>query len=232
MSIDTKLQTIAENQAKIYEAGYDKFWYNYQLAYYGVQYINYSFAGSGWNDRTFDPKHDVGVCTGMFYYSRIKDPFSIIENKGLRVFYSEYLGYAFANSYVEHVPNIIESQPDLICVNLNSSFSYSKVRSIGGLRVDENTQFSGTFREAYSLTDINIQGTINKNIEIQYSPLTAKSAKSIINALKDFTGTDHEYTRYLYFHSSVWTLLDAEGNAAPDGNTWRQYVNTTLKWNI
>ena len=70
MSITEKLQTIAENEQKVFEAGkksqYDEFWDDFQLNgerrnYY---YTFYSRWGLGcWSDKTFQPKYPI-ICDG------------------------------------------------------------------------------------------------------------------------------------------------------------------------
>ena len=55
--------------------------------------------------------------------------------------------------------------------------------------------------------------------------------KSIISALKDYSGTDKEFTYTVTFTSACITALDKEGNNSPNGNTWRNYANDK-GWNI
>ena len=62
MSIAKKLQIIAENEQKVYEAGakseYDKFWDSFQINGTRRNYP-WTFAGSGWADDTYNPKYEI-----------------------------------------------------------------------------------------------------------------------------------------------------------------------------
>ena len=68
MSIAEKLQTIAENERKVYNAGmqaeYERFWTEYQKDPYnkiGNRYdYNSAFRGGVWNDEIYKPIWDFG----------------------------------------------------------------------------------------------------------------------------------------------------------------------------
>lgn len=62
------------------------------------------------------------------------------------------------------------------------------------------------------------------------SKLVLECAKSILLGLKNYSGTENEFINKVTFHSDVWIMLDAEGNTAPDGTTWRDYTENK-GWN-
>lgn len=68
MSIADKLQTIADNEQKIYDKGkqdeYDRFWDLYQQNGTRINYRN-AFSGNGWDIDTFKPKYKM-VPTGAY----------------------------------------------------------------------------------------------------------------------------------------------------------------------
>lgn len=95
---------------------------------------------------------------------------------------------------------------------------------------DPNT-FISMFANCYSLIHIRVSGVILTTFDIKFSPLDLESAKNIILHLKNYTDTDQANVNAIYFNESVWELLDADGNTAPHGGTWRDYVFTVLCWN-
>ena len=87
MTFAEKLTTIAENEQKVYDAGYQKgvsegggdsmgaFWDAYQEDGNRTNYA-YAFYGRGWTDETYKPKHNItasGAFSQMFGYSHITD---------------------------------------------------------------------------------------------------------------------------------------------------------------
>lgn len=111
MSIAEKLTQIAENEQKVYEAGYEKgkaeggdtteayeqgvadgkkaeydaFWDSYQdKGEYKMSH--YMFAGNGWNDKTFKPKYDIKFrygCTYTFGLSLMTDIVASLQAQGV-----------------------------------------------------------------------------------------------------------------------------------------------------
>lgn len=76
-----------------------------------------------------------------------------------------------------------------------------------------------------------VENSININVSFSYSPsLDLESAKSILLGLKNFAGTDEEFTKTITLHADTWTLLDNDGATAPNGLTWADYVNS-IGWN-
>ena len=83
-----------------------------------------------------------------------------------------------------------------------------------------------------SLENLTLNGTLQVTMSFNKAPLTVESAKSVINALVDYTGTDKEFTKSIYFSSTTLSLLEAEGATAPGGLTWIEYASNIKCWNI
>jgi hypothetical protein len=65
----------------------------------------------------------------------------------------------------------------------------------------------------------------------QATALSLESAKNIVNALVDYSGTENEFTKTLQLSSKTIELLEADGLTAPGGISWMDYI-TAKGWNI
>jgi hypothetical protein len=97
------------------------------------------------------------------------------------------------------------------------------------------TLVTNTYNAFYNITslkNLNASGEIG-GISWNFSPapLTAESAKSVIDCLVDYSGTDKEYTYTFTFSATTKANLEAEGATAPDGNTWLDYA-FVKGWNV
>lgn len=249
MSIAEKLQTVAENQQKVYDAGhsdgvqseYDRFWDAYQAPtgtgnLLAQNYCMFAYAGFGWTDTTFKPKYNMrpvsDLCTGMFRESAITDLKSILDNCGVTLNFRQASAFnnVFTDSTITHVGSI----STLGATSLGSLFNAAKhLQTIEELvlKTDGSQSFSSAFTNAIALTDITVTGCIGKAASFQYCPLSPTSMKSIIAALKNFTGTGSEHSVAIKFNEQCWTALEAD-SPAPDGGTWKDYVSNTLSWNV
>ena len=169
--------TVAENllRAKsdideVYEAGkqaeYDRFWDAYQNK---GNYEGYSmaFAGTRWNDDTYNPKYDIAVnnvANQMYSFSSITDTkVSIDVASG-------------------------------ISVQLSNTFAYSKLVTIRKLIVREGNSLATAFISCTALKNIVFEGVIGRSIDIHWSTLlTADSLESIVTHLSD-TATGYTCT--------------------------------------
>lgn len=205
----------------------DRFWNSVQD--YGNR-KDYSRGFAYWNVECLSPKHKIILSTSgpaMFKGGRLK---TIDKEK-------------FDLSGAIYAPTNTSSTTDTICEycnNLevfpdiglqagyyrNSFCDNFNLHTIEILRVNENCLFANTFRSCNKLKNIVIEGEIGGSVSWSYSPLSIASMQSIITHLKDFVGTDKEYTCTLTLKSDCWTALDAEGATAPGGTTWRQYAES------
>ena len=165
MSIAEKLQTIAENEQRVYEAGieegkkaeHDAWWEVYQQGGKPMA-VNYMFAFDRWTDAVYKPKYPIrsssSTISNTFYSSGISDTVVDIDARG---------------------------------VQLAATFSYAySLKKVRKLMVDESTTYNNPFNGTRALVELGIEGTIGQN-GFNVSPCTLlshDSLMSIINALK------------------------------------------------
>ena len=216
ISIAENALTIAENVSKIYEAGkqaeYDRFWDEYQQNGNRTDYTN-GF-GSCWTTETFKPKYDMRPTTAymMFRYIRLErtDLVEYLDTLGITLNFSNCtnMQYTFSGASISRLGVI-----DIRAAKGTTSglFNYSPyIQTIDLLKVAETNTDLKIFDSCSNLKNITIEGVIASNIAFaQSSVLTHDSLMSIINALKDYSGTTT--TRTLALHANSKTLLtDAE----------------------
>lgn len=90
--------------------------------------------------------------------------------------------------------------------------------TIEKIRVNENTTYSTAFRDCGKLENVTFEGVIGQNIDFSDSPLTRKSALSVINHLKDVSGTGTTLT--VTFSSTTKVLLTDEDKAIATQKGW------------
>lgn len=176
----------AEGFAQGEQAEYDRFWDTMQGNGKRTNY-NYAFSGSGWLDSTYNPKYPIAptACTQLYYSSKITDTKVPIDLTKTGSSHT-YL-FTYCNNLV----------------------------TINKLIVNETRKFTDTFAGCTALKNITIEGTIGRDINLQWSPLTVESAFSVLNHLMDFDEADRDkYT--ITFSAAVWEALDAWGN--PNAN--------------
>ena len=109
------------------------------------------------------------------------------------------------------------------------------VETIEIIRCHEGTNFgSAPFANCNKLTNVTFEGVIGTNLVMSACPLSAASLKNIITCLKDYAGTDSEYTYTLTLKSSAFSALEAEGATAEYNGTactWRELIDNK-KWNL
>ena len=138
--------------------------------------------------------------------------------------------YLFYNSAFSRIPEINISSASM---GTGSLMFGGNVVTIDKMILSPNgTNLRQTFGYANKLENVVIEGCIgNANLEIKHSPkLTLVSLKSILTALKDYSGTDKEFAYTVTLLSENWAVLDADGATAPNGLTWVDYVNSK-GWN-
>ena len=237
MSISDKLVVIAENEQKVYDAGYkkgkqeggdteaaynqgvedgkkaeyDNFWDNFQINGERSGY-QYAFAYSFWDENIFKPKYNLTVYDGsfMFYYNRsslnIK---TALENAGV----------ILDTSGAKNVQTMFYrcGSPELPTIDLSSATDTTRMFYSGDIITIEKVIFSentviasNIFNDATGLENIEIGGEICSNISFSAcTKLTHDSLMSIINHLKDFSGTSTTKTCTLG-SSNLAKLTDAE----------------------
>lgn len=179
MNTADKLKKIAENEPKVYEAGYNIglakgktdannfFWERYQ--HHGDRNsYSYAFFGTGWNDATYNPQYKIYTepktdrARYMFAWSGIVDTKVPIEING--------------GTNSSGLPVVEE------CIFLGCK----RLTTIEELYInDYKAPYTRWFEGCENLTKITIKGQIKNNgFDIHWSKdLTAESIDSIVRAL-------------------------------------------------
>lgn len=181
------------------QAEYDAFWDEFQQNGNRRDY-SCAFAYSGWTDEIYNPKYPIKPAT--------------------------------CNQLFNGAVYITNTKVDIDLTDLGGNQKYylfssaRKLKTVKKLIVYEGWIPSGVFDNCVALENIVIEGTLGRSINMQWSTkLTVESALSIINSLKDYTGTDKFGTYTLTFADEVWVRLETV--TPPDGYTsWRSYTES------
>lgn len=219
---------------------YDRFWDDYQQ---NGDRTNYTTAfGSCWNAENFKPKYPIRpkYASYMFFSNNgggivVEDFVEFCENNNIVLDLSNCVSgtYIMGGALQTKHLGVLDFSK---CTNMNYAF-YAQNGSYGVVTIDEfissevTTYINNTFQYATKLANIKISGVIASDIWFQASPLTAESVKSIILALKDYTGTDNEFNYTLTLSGVAKENIEAEGATSPNGNTWLEYAGDK-KWNV
>ena len=226
MNIADKLQTIAENEQKVYDAGkkaeYDKFW---DIVLRG-NISKYHFAGKAWTSTTFNPpsgEYYVENAQGLFCECAITDLAEIFEKNEFSLDFSNCSIFGtcfyFCRS-LTHLP-VLDLRKIEEATNM---FAYSsKLHTIDGLIFSEDGLKGGTNQMFYNCTaleNITISGKIKANISFSScTKLTHASLMSIINALFDLT-SDGTATKTLTLGTANQQKLTEEEQAIAIQKGW------------
>lgn len=209
MTIAEKLQTIAENEQKVFDAGYakgqaeggggydegvqaeyDRFWDAYQDNGNRANYTQ-AFYGIGWTDDSYNPKYPINATARTGGEEMFRDSM------------------------------ITDTKVDIIATNNFSSYTFvscALLKTIRKLVVDENTVYPRWFDGCYALENITFDGTIGASLTLSHaSKLTDASVQSIIDHLADLTG---QTAQTLTFHATVGGKLTEAQKAAITAKNW------------
>lgn len=261
MSIAEKSVIIAENEQRVYDAGYA---------------AGQAAAGGGDTEASYNEGYTDGQ---QAEYDRFWD---ILQNNGMPIlqyfrlptwndenFKPQYTVYAepgtWSNGLDSGTKNIHCSITDIrpetlgvnvdwsLCENFNGALIMTPIRYVGVVNMT-NAQSGGTlfynakslesvekvilpnpakkiafnalgFNTCRNLTEIRFEGEFYGSVSFAgCSMLSLESAKSALLHLPNYTGTENEQKFTITFHAKTWALLDGD-NTAPDGVTWRTYVD-------
>lgn len=236
MSIAEKLQTIAENEQRVYNAGYqkgkaeggdseaaynngfeagkqseyDSFWDVYQN-YGNAAYYYDAFSSKRFTDENYNPKYDI-ICAESI-------------NSGCKVFYeTEITDTKVSITAPRELVGIYEP-------HINEMFrGAKKLKTIRKLIVSPITNYINTFVACTALENIIIEGVIARDFKIQYSPLTRESITNVYNALS----TDTSDKTVAFSLSAVNKAFETSEGLA-DGSTsdeWTSLIATKPNWTI
>ena len=207
MTVAEKLTVIAQNEQKVYDAGFAKgasadyedgqnaamseFW-DY-LTNYGNR-TSYSSLFNVWGGETFEPTRKIipieknsAYCTfnGAKNLKKIEADYIDFSQKVRGTKSQEGYYYTFYGcSSLEEIEDI-GMQADFGYYSTFSSGSDGKLHTIAKIRTDENTVFNNAFNYCTALKNVTFEGVIGQDINIRWSPLTADSIRSIIEHLSD-----------------------------------------------
>jgi hypothetical protein len=220
-------QDFVEKIDDVYEQGkksqYDEFWDCLQYNGNRQNYIGV-FSGRGWNDNIFIPKYDIRPISGHYMFatdvkwagameSGIKDLPACLERAGVVLDFSNCEGFTatWSGACIEHIGTIDTRNAG---GRFTQTFYYAKnLHTIDKivLKTDGSQNLNDyTFYACDSLTNIVFEGIIGLGIAFERSSnLTYESLMSIINALKDYSGTTSTYTLTLHANAKA-KLTDAE----------------------
>lgn len=194
MSIAEKLNYVAENIKKVYDAGYAQsesdFWDNFQNK---GKRTNYYRAFSRWMTEFIRPKYKVTATDETDYFFSDCTNLKTVEKEyfdfsNMKANFVAYKGPAYA---MYNRCNNLELAQDL---NIPGTVSYSytfafcqKLKTIEIIRTSKESYFSDGFHQCYALENVTFEGVIGQDINISYSTkLSRESLMNIINCLYDY----------------------------------------------
>lgn len=203
MSLAEKLTTVAENQQRVYDAGYEKgkaeggggidydlFWHNFQGGDgTGRNSYIYAFAYDRFTDETYNPKYPIICSSGTTT--------------------AQYMFYNASSITDTKVPIDATSAS-----NLQNTFAQAKALvTVRNLTLKASHTYSNTFTWCTALKNITITGVIGKSISLGDCPLTKDSILSVFNALAtDVTGQTVTFKKTALnaaFTTDEWNALKA-----------------------
>ena len=240
MTMEEKLQAIAENVPKVYEAGiaegkqaeYDAFWDAYQYYHGAAQNYQYAFCNDGWNDETFKPKYDIVMGVGYsgtnaFWSCAVSNIAEALEKRGL-ILDTTLCGYAtsmFQNAKTKRLPelNFTHAMDYNAGNGLHMTFLNSSVETIDKLIVTENLKYNSTFQSCANLKNIVFEGVIGQAINFQWSTLLSHdSIVSVINALSTTaSGQTATFSK---------TAVNNAFTGGSEGSEWQALIDTKKNW--
>lgn len=203
MSIAEKLQTIAENEQRVYEAGKKAelvaLWNTIQDNGNRRQY-QYAFSEGTltWTDDIFLPQHPI-ICDGTSVYTAtalFNGNMGITDTKVPITISNTRADTCFRN-----------------CINL---------KRIPSLTLEKVVRFSQTFEKCRALEELNMYGEVDiDGLDLQWSTKLSKaSITSIINALSTTTS------------GLTVTLSKTAKEAAFTADEWAALIATRTNWTI
>ena len=208
MSISEKLLIIAQNEQKVYDAGfeagksqggdtteaflagkkaeYDKFWDSYQQNG-NLKNYKYSFAGKGWNTDVFYPKYDIIPTSAESMFSGFNGTaFSLTQRL-------EELGKTMdLSSVTESAANAFYESPftEIPYLNLGNATTITRIfyccgnLVTTGLTINSTHALTRLFDNCYALKNLTVGGTIGQNgFDVHWSKnLSKESLISILTA--------------------------------------------------
>ena len=242
MSIAEKLQTIAENEQKVFESGkqaeYDRFWDTYQANGNRTDYSN-AFAGVGWTSEIFKPKHDIKPINAYMMFRATQLNLDLVEHleaMGVTLDFSQATNtqYLFNNSQFTRI-GIVDVRSSTNSRPLDNTFAQcTNLVTIDKIYLKTGTQgeCANTFSGCTALKNLSLEGEIKSNgFDIRYSTLLSKaSITSIINALSTTTsGLTVTLSKTAVNNAFETNTGSADGSTSQE---WLNLIATKSNWTI
>lgn len=226
---DENIVVTAEGGVDRYEEGvtdgkqqaYDTFWDSHQRN--GTQQ-NYSafFAGRTWTEETLCPKYDIVPTNAyqMFYICGAdSNPIDLTSALKVKLDFSKAtnIDNVFQGANISRVGVIDVTSCG---ASITAVFANASLHTIDEfvIKTDGSQSFGNSFSGCSSLENLTIKGTIGKTFTINNSArLSSKSVQSIIDHLKDLTGTT---AQTLTLHRNVGAKLTEEQKATITAKNW------------
>jgi len=246
---ETDVMGLVEMPGKVgavFEAGKkaenDAFWADFLAPPASWATFAQRFSGRGWSDKTFKPpigtvisvsNANAANANSMFNYCSITDLKAICEERNVTIDFSAATSFmnTFTDSQITAVPAIdTRGAAALTHIFYNAVFLQTVETLV--LRDDGSQTFSNyTFMGCSRLENIVIQGVIGQNgFNVSAcTKLTHDSLMSILNALKDYSGSGETYTVTLGAENLA-KLSDAEKMQAVSKG-WTLVGWTPPTWN-
>ena len=237
MNIAEKLQTIAENEQRVYEAGkaygevigrqsqYDEFWDDFMDKGNRTQ-LQYAFAF--WTDDIFYPKYDIKAvnAVGIFNGCKIVNLKQRLIDCGVVIDVSGATNLTNLFAYSQSLTRIPTIDARNATIMGSIFYNNQKLVEVEKIILSDsgNTTFVDSFRQCYALESITFEGIIGNAINLQWSTKLSKaSIISIINALSTTTsGLTTTFSK-----TAVETAFDSTTS-----QEWLDLIATKSNWTI
>ncbi len=241
MNIADKLQTVAENVPKVYDAGkqtqHNDFWDKYLDEDVAITSIyNYNkFSGAGWKDDTFCPTKDLKVGYGKqwFYYSRITNIKQKLIDCGVKFDFSNAsdLGAFYEGSTTTEVPEI-----DLTAIKGGTQaqrlfYGCQRLVTIDKIKTKDIIVYGNDFVSCTALENLLWEGSIGNPLDIKQSAkLTTKSIVSTVEHLNNgITGQTLSLSQTAVGNMVFPFTSEQSGSTY---NSWDELIGTKANWTI
>ena len=204
------------------QSEYDRFWDNFQ-DYGNRTNYTHAFAGLGWTDETFKPKHTirvVGWLERMFYNCNIKE----LILSGVTDFSAATdCRYMFTDAMTESIDVVDLSN----IAEIRDPFYYvPNLHTIGKVKLadDGNQTFSPDWMYTTKLVNLTIEGKFGNDVSFwTCSRLSRESIESIISALSTSVSGKTLTLKQV-------AVTNAFGSTT--ASAWTSLVNSRSNWTI
>lgn len=244
MNIAEKLQTIAENEQKVYEAGIQQgkqayrseFWNSFKTGVPAWEW-NYLFAGRGWDDFTFNPNYNIVVPSyrvdGLFNYNSVTDLAAILKRNGVTFDASKcpFVNCWWQNAKITHSP-VLDLSSATTLVNLfYACLSLTKIDKLIFSNKTGTSTISNPFSGCSALVELEMEGEVACNFDIKSSTLL--NTASIISVMEHLSSTTTGKTA-TFSQTAVnnMTFPHTSTQSGVTYNSWDELIATKQNWTI